>query len=191
MSAATGCMSPTSVHSRRGAAAFTLTELLIAASLSAIVFAAIFSAYLFLGRNLTRLVNVQRQEVESRRALQHFTRDLSAGIRLSTATGTALTLTKPTAGGTTTVAYLYSSGDGTLKRTEGLNTQTLVSEISPGTFVFTYYNESGATVSEVQSIKSVEMSFSTTHGSRRAGTKAGYTTVSPRVVLRNKPGLYE
>ncbi|MEX2045175.1 MAG: prepilin-type N-terminal cleavage/methylation domain-containing protein [Opitutus sp.] len=184
-------MSRTSVHSRRGAAGFTLTEILIATSLSAILFAAVFSAYLFLGRILTRLVNVQRQENESRRTLRYFTQDVSAAIRLTTATASQVTLTRPTSGGTTTVTYEYSSGGGTLARTQGGNTQTLVSQITAGSFAFSYYNESGSTVSTLQSIKSVEMSFSTTFGSSNAGTRASYTTVSPRIVLRNKPALNE
>lgn len=182
-------MSRTSAHRRRGAAGFTLTEILVATSLSMIVFAAIFSAYLFLGRNLTRLVNVQRQENESRRTLRTFTQDVSAAIRLTTATSSQITLIRPTSGGTTTVTYTYSSGNGTLTRTEGGNVQTLVSEISSGSFAFTFYNESGTTVSTLQSIKSVEMSFSTTFGSSLAGTRATYRTVSPRIVLRNKPVL--
>ncbi len=190
MSGATGSMSRTSAHSRRGAAAFTLTELLIAVSLSAILFAAVFSAYLFLGRNLTRLVNGQQQQVESRRALRLFTQDLSAAFRLTTASASQLTLTTTTAS-TPTVTYTYSSGNSTLTRTDSSGTQTLVRGITPNTFAFTYYNETGATVTALQSIKSVEMSFSTTHGSTTAGTQAAYRTVSPRVVLRNKKAIYE
>src|SRR5687767_5062228 len=97
---------------------FTLVELMVAVSAMAIVFAGIFAAYLFVGRNLTRLVNFQRQEVESRRALRQFTQDLSAAINLTTATSTQIALTKPTATGTTTVSYTYSSAHGTLARTD-------------------------------------------------------------------------
>src|SRR5262245_19186427 len=80
---------------------FTLVEVMVATSLPAIVLAAALAAFLFVGRNLTRLVNLQHQEVESRRTLRTFTQDLSAAIQLSTATSTALTMTKPTSSGTT------------------------------------------------------------------------------------------
>src|SRR5688572_20401816 len=100
-------MSPTSVHSRRGTgrAGFTLVEILVASSISAVVFAGILAAYLFVGRNLTRLVNVQHQEVESRRTLRQVTQDVSAAIQLTTATSSQLSLTKPTSSGTTAVSY--------------------------------------------------------------------------------------
>lgn len=188
MSARTGCMSRTSVHkiSRRGA--FTLVEVLVATSLLAIVLAGILAAYLFVGRNLTRLVNLQQQEVESRRTLSTFTQDLSAAIQLSTATPTQLVITKPTGGGTTSVTYTYSAGAGTLVRTEGAQTQNLLSGLTA--FSISYFNEAGNPVtSSPQSVKAVELTYSSAVGSALSGTRASYTTVSPRVLLRNKPVL--
>lgn len=162
---------------------------MVATSLLAVVLAGVLAAYLFVGRNLTRLVNVQHQEVESRRTLRTFTQDLSAAIQLSTATTTVLTLTKPTAsGGTVTVTYTYSSTAGTLVRTEAGANNTLLSGLT--TFTITYYNEAGTVVtSSPQSVKAVEFAFASASGSANSGTKASYTTVSPRVLLRNKPAL--
>ncbi|HUR60618.1 MAG TPA: hypothetical protein VM029_23050, partial [Opitutaceae bacterium] len=118
---------------------------MVAVSLCAIVFAGILSAYLFVGRNLTRLVNFQQQEVQSRRALRQFTQDLSAAIQLTTATSSQIALTKPTASGTTTVSYLYSSGSGTLARTDTAGTQTILRGVT--SFALSYFNEAGSTVS--------------------------------------------
>lgn len=161
---------------------------MVATSLLAVVLAGVLAAYLFVGRNLTRLVNVQHQEVESRRTLRTFTQDLSAAIQLSTATDTNLTLTKPTAGGTVTVSYTYSSAAGTLVRTEAGANNTLLSGLT--SFTITYYNEAGTVVtSSPQSVKAVEFAFASATGSAASGTKASYTTVSPRVLLRNKPAL--
>jgi len=175
-------MSRFSAHSsRRG---FTLGEIMVALSVSAIVVA----AYLFLGRNLTRLVNFQTQEVQSRRTLRQFTQDLSAAISLSTVTASQIAFTKPTSSGTTTVTYTYSSGAGTLTRADGSGTQTLLSSLT--SFTITYYNEAGVAVtSSPQSVKSVELSFGASVGSSASGTLASYSTVSPRIVLRNKPAL--
>jgi hypothetical protein len=162
---------------------------MVATGVSAIVFAGILSAYLFIGRNLTRMVNVQHQEVESRRTLRLVTQDISSAINLTTTTSSQLSMTKPTSGTPIAVAYVYSSGAGTFARTEGAAAaQTLLSGLTA--FTFTYYNESGTAVtSSPQSVKSVEVSFTSAAGSAASGTRASYTTVSPRVLVRNKPVL--
>ena len=161
---------------------------MVATSLSAIVFAAILASYLFVGRNLTRLVNVQHQEVESRRTLRQVTQDVSSAIQLTTATSSQLSLTKPTSSGTTSVSYVYSSGGGTLTRSDAVGTQTLLSGLTD--FTITYYNEGGTAVtSSTQSMKAVEFTFTSGAGSAASGTLAAYRTVSPRILLRNKAVL--
>src|SRR3954471_7328930 len=121
----------TNVHSaRRRATAFSLMEVMIATTLFGIVLVAVLAAYLFIGRNLTRLVNLQHQEVESRRTLRTFTQDLSAAIQLTTSTSTSVAFTKPVSSGTASVSYVYSSGAGTLVRTEGAASQTLLSGLT-------------------------------------------------------------
>lgn len=161
---------------------------MVALSLGTIVIAGIIAAYLFLGRNLTRMVNIQQQEVKSRRALRMFTEDVSSASSLSTCTDTVLVLSKPTASSTSTVTYTYTSGTGgtgTLSRTESGVTTTLVTNLTA--FDFSYYNEAGSAVtSSPQSVKSVEFTFTSAVGTANSGTRAAYTTVSPRVVLRNK-----
>jgi prepilin-type N-terminal cleavage/methylation domain-containing protein len=196
-------MSRTSVHSRlkRGRRGFTLVEMLVATSVSAIIFAGILAAYLFVGRNLTRMVNVQHQEVESRRTLWQVTADVSAATQLTTATTSQIVLTKPVSGNTATVTYSYSSANGTLSRTVSYasgtppasgadiaGTQTMLTGVTA--FTITYYNEGGTAVSSSpQSVKSVEFSFTSASGSSGSGTRASYATVSPRVLLRNKQAL--
>jgi len=101
-------MSHINVH-RPAAPGFTLIEVMISMSLLAIICTAVISAYLFLGRNLTRLVNVQQQQVQSRRALRVFTQDLSAAIQLTTMTSTQIALSKPAGSGTATVTFRYAN----------------------------------------------------------------------------------
>jgi prepilin-type N-terminal cleavage/methylation domain-containing protein len=168
--------------------AFTLTELMIALSLSAIVFAAVLSSFLFMGRNLTRLVNFQEQEVDSRRAIRLFTGDISAASALTAATATALTVTKTTVGGDVTVSYAYDSGAGTVTRTESGIGQTLLTGVTA--FDIVYYSEAGTELTlNLTAAKAVELDYTTTAGSSTSGTAAAYRTVSPRVVLRNKEAL--
>lgn len=172
-------------RARRG---FTLVEIMVATGISAIVLLGILTAYLFVARNLTRLVNLQQQEVASRGTLRQFTQDVSAAISLTTATASQLDLTKPAASGTATVSYVYSSGSQTLTRTDSAGTRTLLTYLTA--FTITYYNEGGTAITgSPQSVKSIEISFSTAVGSSAAGTLARYSSASSRILLRNKPLL--
>jgi prepilin-type N-terminal cleavage/methylation domain-containing protein len=181
-------MSPTSVRRSARAGAFTLVELMVALSLGAIVCAGVLAAYLFVGRNLTRLVNFQSQEVESRRTLQYFTADASAAIAVTTGTATDFALSKPTSVGTTSVMYAYSAAAGTLTRTDGAGARVILTGLT--SLTFSYYNEGGTEITNSpQSVKAVELSYASASGSAASGTRASYTTVSPRVVLRNKQTL--
>lgn len=183
-------MSRISAHSprdshRRG---FTLVEVLVATSVSAFIVAGVLAAYLFVGRNLTRLVNLQHEEVESRHTVRQMTDDVSAAISLTTATSTQLVMTKKTSSGTDTVTYTYSSGAGTLTRTDASGTATLLTDLT--TFAITYYNERGTAVtSSPQSVKALEFSFTAAVGNTNSGTRAIYRSVSPRVLIRNKAFL--
>ena len=180
-------MSPIKGHERnRGAArGFTLVELMIAMSLSAVVFAAILSAFVFLGRNLTRLVNLQQQESQCRRILNTLARDVGMAMRVSTVSDTQLTLTVPAAASPATVTYNY--GNGTLTRTDAAGTTTLLTGVTA--FDFNYYNRAGTASASPLSIKLVELSYTSTVGSSANGTQTRYAVVSPRLVLRNTPLL--
>ncbi len=159
----------------------------MASSLSAIVFAAILSAYLFIGRNLTRLASNQSLDVETRRTLRQMTTDVSEAITITSAGATSMTLTKLGASGNVTVSYVYNSGTQELNRTVGTSTTKLLSKAE--SLAFTYYAENGATTTDTKSVKSVELSFTIAAGSQANGTLARYRSVSPRVIMRNKQVL--
>ncbi|HVS51719.1 MAG TPA: prepilin-type N-terminal cleavage/methylation domain-containing protein [Opitutaceae bacterium] len=176
---------------RRG---FTLTELMVSLSISAIVMGGVLAAYLFLGRNLERMMFFQQQQVESRRALRNFTQDLSATVQLTTATTSQIALTKTITGGTSSVTYTYtaptggSTADGKLDRVESGATTHLLTHLT--SFTFSYFTEAGVQVTNApQSAKSVEFNFASSLGSSANGTSAAFTSVSPRVVLRNRAAL--
>jgi Tfp pilus assembly protein PilW len=184
-------MSRINAPSARRAGGYTLGELMVAMSLAFVVIAGVISAYLFVGRNLTRLANVQQQDVKSRRALKWFTQDLSAASQLTTATSAQLVLTMPTASGSTTVTYTYTAGagsTGTLTRTVGGTTTTLLTNLS--TFSFNYYNSSGTAITpDTNSVKGVDFTYLSRVGTSALGTRATTSMASPRVVLRNKSTL--
>jgi prepilin-type N-terminal cleavage/methylation domain-containing protein len=96
---------------------FTLVELLIGATLSGLVLAAVLSSYIFLGKSFARLSNQQILESEARRTLATFAKDVQAATGLA-AVSTAPTspaanrvdLTVPTGTSTThTITYYYNS----------------------------------------------------------------------------------
>jgi prepilin-type N-terminal cleavage/methylation domain-containing protein len=187
------------VHSSSPRRGFTLVEVLVSLSVSAIVIGGVLGAYVFLGRNLGRMVNLQQQQVQSRRTLRMFIQDLSTASSLSTATTSALTITKPVSTGTATVSYSYTgpspstAANGTLVRTEtspssSVTTLTILSGLT--SFTFNYYNNGGTAVTAAtQSVKTVEFSFASAAGDSNSSTLTTFNSVSPRVVLRNKAAL--
>lgn len=107
------------VRARKSSRGFTLVELLIGATLSAAIMAAVLSSYLYLGRGLARLANQQKLETEGRRTLGYFTQDVAAATTVTVTTTTApdfyITFTVPTtATGVRQVIYRYSQAGGTI-----------------------------------------------------------------------------
>ncbi len=104
--------------STRRSAAFTLVEILVGATLSAAVMAAVLSSYIYMGRGLGRLANQQTLEMEGRRTLALFARDarlasnlvtISTPAAYSSPAANRVDLTVPTASGTNTITYYYNN----------------------------------------------------------------------------------
>ena len=190
---------------------FTLVELLVAMSLMVTLAAAVLAAYLFLGRNLTRLVNYEQQERKARFAFRMFSQDLGAASNLTAASSTISSGTTtaahfevsvPTsADGSTskTVVYDYSSATGKFTRQDGAqaaqNMLTDITSFSVNYFTVSQtlngvaYDTALAAPSSPLGVKAVEFRFSTSVGSSAAGTLATYKAMSPRVLLRSRSGL--
>jgi hypothetical protein len=101
-----------SILSVKRRAGFTLVELLIGATLSAMVMAAVLSSYVYLAKHFVRLTNQQTLETEGRRTLAYFTRDvqMASGIDTTlTVSATRCSLTVPATIGTNTITYYYNS----------------------------------------------------------------------------------
>lgn len=92
--------------------AFTLVELLVGATLSAAVMAAVLSSYIYLGRSLARLSNQQTLETEARRTLGYFAQDVQSASGLTDTANLSdsrVSLLVPTATGNNTVTYYYNA----------------------------------------------------------------------------------
>lgn len=195
-------MRPTKHRPRAG---FTLVELLIGVSLSLMVMAAVLSSYVFLARSFTRSlgvvftrtstdftqVNRPSLEAQGRQTLAYFSQDvrLASGIA-GTPSAAALTLTIPTATGSTTVAYSYDAVNQTLTRTwSGMTGQILHYNVLGCTF--SYFDMSGRPyttyVNYLGGIKQLSVALTAQGGSARNQTLTQvYRTESPRLLLRNR-----
>jgi hypothetical protein len=145
---------------------------MLAAVISAIVFLALFSAYIYAARNIARINLLQKQTTQGGRILIQFTRDINAAERIGlTATSGGKILGTPTA--TTlamrivsynsvdpktpilsTVVYAFSSDGGNpvryaLTRSENLGTPVEIYAVSlpstqtPPGFELRYYDKKG------------------------------------------------
>lgn len=193
---------------RASVAGFTLVELLVGTTLSLIVMSAVFSSYLFLGRNLTRLANQQIVETEARRALSFFTQDLRVATNLTSPTTTSLTLDvpAPSGPGSTTVAYTYYAtatvvgsvnipAFSFVRRSPATTgtPQVLARDLVPLSFTFRYFDSAGfeytspGTNAYRLGIKQVSFSYVARTGSGVNGTLTpNYTAESPRSTLRGR-----
>jgi prepilin-type N-terminal cleavage/methylation domain-containing protein len=193
---------------------FTLVELLVATAVSLVVFAALFSAYIYIARNLTRITFVQQQSMQSSRLLRLFANDIGSAVRAITASNQQLILQMPPpAGNQVTYTYTYVSPDhGTLQRTDTTGSSVILDGITPLPFqasapfasnIFNYYSIAGTplltapttspptatSVLNPAEIKQIELSYMCVDGVANNGTEARNTVVSSRMVLRNKPPL--
>ena len=98
-----------------GPAGFTLVEVLISASLAAVIMTSVLSTYLFIGRNLARLASYEALETESRRTLAYLCKDFAQAERVkagTTPTTAGVTLELPAG----EVTYSYDGTAQSLRR---------------------------------------------------------------------------
>lgn len=96
----------------RPSTGFTLVEVLVGATLSGAVMAAVLSSYIYMGRGLGRLANQQTLEMEGRRTLAMFARDVRMASNLTDTASlgaTRVALTVPTASSSNTITYYYNN----------------------------------------------------------------------------------
>jgi Tfp pilus assembly protein PilV len=196
---------------RRGQLGFTLVELMAAALISLIVFAGLFSAYIYIARNITRIAYLQQQSLQSSRILHLFANDVGSATSVLVANNWQLKLQMAAS----TITYVYTPAAQTLQRIDSTpGTPAIVlTGISPlplgfstptyPSNIFNFYNQAGTallpapssypptnvSVLAVIDIRQMELSFMITDGVAGTGTLAQTTVVSSRIILRNKPPL--
>lgn len=97
----------------RRAAGFSLTELIIAATLSGFVLAGVLSAFVFIGRSGFRASSLSELENEARRGLEIFAEDARRASDIRWNHAQSITFTLPAgAAGNTQVTYAYDPAGG-------------------------------------------------------------------------------
>lgn len=172
--------------------------------ISSFVFAGVLSAYIFLGRSLSRQSNEEVLESRARLALYYFTQDVASATAItatnpgSYTSGSQISLIIPGIPGGVTYSSDWSGGNsaGLLTRTVGTNPPlTLLSNLTSLNFM--YYDPTGTVVtapatapaSPQINIKQVALVFTSAAGYASAGNLSQFTVVSPRVVLKNQTFL--
>jgi prepilin-type N-terminal cleavage/methylation domain-containing protein len=175
---------------RPGQRGFTLVELMVASVMSALVFAAIFSAYVFMARNLTRLANFQQQQVQNRRVLNLMAKDVNEATQVTAALPALLVLTLPTLPSATIITYTFDSTAHILTRQAvGPRPSDAVLLSNLTTLAFSFYDSSGQATTSAITIKQVGLSYASAVGDPLNGTQSRDSVVSSRMVLRGKPPL--
>lgn len=181
---------------RRRAAAFSLTELLIGASLSTVVLAGVLSAFLMLGRSGMNVANYSMAEAEIRRGVEEFSQDarMANGVTWNSSSSVTLTLVAPnaysglTSPHTNKVTYAYDNAAAIFYRLPGDATSTagrsiLVRRVSA--FNYTRYNRLDALATTDAETKRIQISMNV----RRIGATlvaTNTTLVMASYILRNK-----
>ena len=156
---------------------FTLTELLIAITISGVVMAAVYSAYLTQRRSYQRTEEITTVQQNLRAAMYYMAREIRmAGydpmesdlFGFTGATSNLISFTMDEdengvlSGATETVSYQYDASENTLERNEGGGFRDIAENISGVTFV--YYDQNGNETTIADEIRSVDITLSASQG---------------------------
>lgn len=171
-------------HPSRG---FTLVEVMIGATLSSFVLAAVLSTFLFLGRSGANIRNYTDMETQARKALEQFAEDTRQASAVTWASSTSVTLVV----NSTNIVYSYASNS--LTRTAAGTSTTLLSGITA--FSFLAYTINGTAITDFSTAtarttansttKQIQISLSAARSSQTVAT-ATNIVLSARYVMRNK-----
>jgi prepilin-type N-terminal cleavage/methylation domain-containing protein len=173
---------------RRG---FTLTEVLIAASLGSMVLAGVMSTFLMLARSGANVANYSMMESQSRRALEELSQDIRMASDVTWNSATSITLLVPDNYTSTSnrVTYAFDDATDVFFRMPGIASATnakttLISNVS--SFTYTRFDRiDNASTSDVTT-KRIQLSMIVRSTTRTTAT-ASNNILSASFILRNKP----
>lgn len=170
---------------RRRSAGFTLVEVMVAMTLLFILSAAVLSSFVFMLRAEQSLTNYNLMNAQARSVLEQFGTDAKSASDVTNFTASSITMSVPlnTTGTTNDVTYAYNSGAGTITRTVGAASATLVTNIN--TFTFRYLNSLNIVTTSLAELKQVQLSMLLVRTVESA--KTSQYVISAQFTLRAKP----
>ena len=177
--------------------AFTVVELLVAATVSGIVLTGVLATTVELARSSMRVTHYADMDMQVRRAFEQLGVDLKAASNLTWNSATDITVTVPRSDGTSEqFTYAWSSSTETFYRVPGASSASytgrrdlirgIPSAANGGTgLAFARLDSGGNATSSDAATKRLQISLTV---SRNVGTAAKTRTVAATVfTLRNKP----
>lgn len=171
-------------------AGFTLVEVMISAALGSFLVMGVLSTFLFIGRTQANLVNYGDMEGQSRRSLETFAQDVRQANDIAWASSTDFTITV----NLVAIRYHFDSDTDSFIRTSGGSSRTLITGITPSTFVFRAYDVAGnelplataanRTLASINT-KQLQLSLEASRSTKTVAT-ATNLVLSARYILRNK-----
>lgn len=160
---------------------FTLVELLIGATISAVITLGVITAFTFLGRNMVRIAN--NSDLQSRAAIASATvqKDVANTDAVIAVSSTGMTLTVDTGAVIDTVTYTYDSDTDEITRTDSNQTYVVLRKVTACNFTFTDSN--GSTTATPTSVKKIELDATTATGVFDSGTYVTHQLVSPAMIV--------
>lgn len=178
---------------RRG---FTLVEMLVATSLSALIMAGVMNSFLMLGRSGVNIAAYSRMEMQARRSLEELSQDLRMASGLTWNSATSITLTVPnnytSTANMVTYAYDNTSVGATAKsfyRMAGASGSgnpraVLIDNIT--TFAYSRFDRMDNAAAQDASTKRIQLTM-TARTTNRTTVDATNNILSASYILRNKP----
>jgi prepilin-type N-terminal cleavage/methylation domain-containing protein len=177
---------------------FTLAELMVAATLGAIVLTGVIATNLELLRSGVRVTQYSEMSTQVRRALQQLEGDVKSAITITWNGASDITLTLPAQNGTTSqVTYAWTSATESFFRVPGASSAVTVGRLylvrgiplladgSAG-LTFARFDRDGAVATTDVATKRLQVSLNVVRSQSSLASTTD-TAVSAIFVLRNKP----
>ena len=149
-------MDPSDRHPKIRTSGFTLAEVIVATTLSAMILAGLTSSYVFFVKSSVGMSNYVDMNMQTRRALEMFGRDVRATRTVNTMTATTFSATTLTLTGTETIVWAFNSGAKTLTRQVGGGAAiAILNDVD--SLTFKYYNTVGAITASVSEARKVQI----------------------------------
>jgi prepilin-type N-terminal cleavage/methylation domain-containing protein len=198
-------MTITTIRSNQKRRAFTLVEVMVAATIGSFVLAGVLTAFLMLTRSATNAANYSMMETQSRKALEELGQDLRMAKDAVWNSSTSITLEIPdnytTTSNLVTYAYQISGGVGQFYRVPGgpssTSTKTVLVRNVSSDFAFSRFDRVGAPLSSTVpgttaaasalniQTKRIQL-YMTVRSTSRTVVAATNTILSASFILRNK-----